>query len=182
MAKAQRKLQVVQTQSLKLDLGCGPRKREGFTGVDAMTFEGVDVVADLRKPWAWDDGSVEEVHCSHFLEHLTGAERVHFFNELYRVLKTDGKATIIVPSWTSERAYGDPTHQWPPVCGMAFYYLDKGWRATNAPHCGYTCDFAFVGGNSLANPWALKTQEVQAFAQTHYLNVAADMHVTLTKR
>ena len=169
-------------QDIKLDLGCGPRKKEGFIGVDSIKFEGVDVVADLRKPWKWANGSVSEVHCSHFLEHLTGAERVPFFNELYRVLKKDGKATIIVPSWTSERAYGDPTHQWPPVVGMSFFYLDKGWRAVNAPHCGYECDFGFVGGNSIGQPWNLKTQEVQAFAQTHYLNVAQDMHVTLTRR
>lgn len=209
------KTQPVQQQEIKLDLGCGPRKREGFIGVDAIKFEGVDWRADLKfSPWkfagktmpfgmkksncerviaamsdtlsmAWwtlPDNSVNEVHCSHFLEHLTGAERVTFFNELYRVMKKDGKATIIVPSWTSERAYGDPTHQWPPVCGMSFFYLDKNWRAANAPHCGYECDFQFVGGNSIGQPWNLKTQEVQAFAQTHYLNVAVDMHVTLTRR
>ena len=95
MAKAQRKLQVVEkTEPLKLDLGCGPRKREGFTGVDAIKFDGVDLVQDLRKPWQWEDGSVEEVHCSHFLEHLTGFERVHFFNELYRVLHKEDKARM----------------------------------------------------------------------------------------
>ena len=181
MAKA-KKLALVQPAALKLDLGCGPNKRDGFHGVDIMEFKGVDTVADLRGRWPWVDGSVEEVHCSHFLEHLTGAERVRFFNELYRVLKKDAKATIIVPSWTSERAYGDPTHQWPPVVGFSFYYLNKAWRDVNAPHCGYTCDFDFTGGNSLANPWNLKTQEAQAFAQTHYINVAQDMHVTVSKR
>ena len=34
---------------LKLDLGCGTRKRPGFRGVDSRKFEGVDVVADLRE-------------------------------------------------------------------------------------------------------------------------------------
>lgn len=169
---------------LKLDLGCGPNKREGFIGVDALEFGGkVDCVLDLKKgPWPWSDGQVSEVHCSHFLEHLTGAERVPFFNELYRVMAKDAKATIIVPSWTSERAYGDPTHQWPPVVGMFFFYLDKIWRQLNAPHCGLNCDFHFIGGNIIGAPWNLKTQEVQAFSQTHYLNVAQDMIVTLTRR
>ena len=32
---------------------------------------------------------------SHMLEHLEWPERVHFFNELGRVLKQGGKATII---------------------------------------------------------------------------------------
>lgn len=167
----------------RIDLGCGPNKRENFHGVDALPFDGkVDTVYDLRKKWPWADGSVDEAHSSHFLEHLDGAERVHFFNELYRVLRVGAKASIIIPSWTSERAYGDPTHKWPPVCGFAFYYLDKAWRAANAPHVGYTCNFEFVGGNNIAPQWTGRSQEVQAFAQTHYLNVAQDIHVTLTKR
>ena len=78
-------LEVVEApKPLKLDLGCGPNPREGFIGVDARQFgcDGVetdgkvDVIHDLRTDWPWKDGSVEEVHSSHFLEHLTGAERV----------------------------------------------------------------------------------------------------------
>jgi len=182
-AKKKQKIETV-PELLKLDFGCGKNKREGFHGVDAMQFDGkVDTVYDLRKtPWPGADGSVGEAHSSHFVEHLTGAERVQFFNELYRVMAKGAKALIIAPAWNSERAYGDPTHQWPPVCGFSFYYLDKGWRATNAPHVGYTCDFEFVGGNSLAAPWTLRNAETQAFAQTHYVNVAQDIHVTLTKR
>ncbi len=183
MVKKAKNLKVIEAPAiLRLDLGCGKNKREGFHGVDARQFDGkVDTVFDLRQPWAWPDGSIEEAHSSHFLEHLTGHERVHFFNELFRVLRPGGKATIIVPSWTSERAYGDPTHQWPPVTGFSFFYLNKQWREANAPHTGYVCDFDFVGGNSLAQPWDSRNQETQSFAQTHYINVAQDMHVTITK-
>lgn len=174
---------------IKLDFGCGPNKREGFTGIDVRQFGGkVDIVLDivercdgLFKKWPWDDESVDEAHTSHFVEHLTGDERVHFFNELYRVLKFGAQATIIVPSWTSERAYGDPTHKWPPFCGFSFFYMNKAWRDQNAPHVGYTCDFDFAGGNSLADPWGLRAAETQAFAQAHYLNVAQDILSTVSK-
>lgn len=206
---AKKKLAAVAAPELvKLDFGCGPRKREGFHGVDALPFDGkVDTVMNIAwRPgkipglinpvtnkdavilksgfakWHWADGSVDEAHASHFLEHLTGNERVHFFNELFRVLRPGAQASIIVPSWTHERAYGDPTHQWPPVVGFSFYYLNAKWREVNAPHCGYTCDFDFAGGNGLAAPWDSRSQETQAFAQTHYLNVATDMFVTVTKR
>lgn len=97
-------------EGVKLDLGCGKNKKAGFIGVDNISFDGVDVVHDLRTQWPWEKESVEEVHCSHFLEHLTNAERVHFWNELYRVMKPGAKAQIIVPHWSSGRAYGDPTH------------------------------------------------------------------------
>lgn len=167
---------------LKLDLGCGPNPKPGFLGVDALSFPGVGLLHDLRQPWPWADGSVGEVHCSHFLEHLTGAERVHFWNELYRVLHPGATAQIVVPHWSSGRAYGDPTHQWPPVVEFSFYYLDKGWRETNAPHCGLTCDFMATWGYSVTPAWQAKAQEAQLFAMTHYREVAQDLIATVTKR
>ena len=166
---------------LKLDLGCGPNPRDGFEGVDAIDF-GQPHKHDLRKAWPWKDGTVEEVYCSHFLEHLTGAERVHFFNELHRVMVPGGKATIIVPHWSSERAYGDPTHQWPPVVFFSFFYLNEEWRKANAPHSGYRCNFEASGGNSISQQWQARNQETQSFAQTHYMNVCQDLHVTVTKK
>src|SRR5678816_3387323 len=181
--KTAQALQPVETPKplLKLDLGCGKHPRQGFVGVDALDF-GQPVRTDLRQAWPWENDAVEEVHCSHFLEHLTATERVHFFNELYRVLINGGRATVIVPHWSSERAYGDPTHQWPPVVAFAFLYLNKAWRDQNAPHTGYTCDFDATGGNTIGVPWNARSQEVQMFAQTHYLNVSQDLIATFTKR
>jgi SAM-dependent methyltransferase len=168
---------------LKLDLGAGKNKREGFTAVDIRPFDGVDVVADLTKPWPWDDNSVAEVHASHFLEHLTGSERVHFMNELYRVLVPNGRATIITPHWASNRAYGDVTHQWPPVSEMFYYYLSKEWRAQNAPHNDfYTCDFAATWGYSTHPSLAVRNQEYQSFAVNFYKEAAQDLIATLTKK
>lgn len=180
MAKAKLK-QVVNQKLLQLDLGCGPNPKPGYEGVDSIDF-GQPHKVDLRKPWPWKDGSVNSAHCSHFLEHLSGTERVHFFNELYRVLVSKAQATIIVPHWSSERAYGDPTHQWPPVVFFSFFYLNADWRKQNAPHTGFKCDFEATGGNSLVQQWAARNQETQAFAQTHYMNVAQDLHVTIIKK
>lgn len=165
---------------LKLDLGCGKNKRQGFYGVDEIAFEGVDKVFDIRKPWPWKAGSVGEVHCSHFIEHLTWPERVHFFNELYRVLTPGGKCTLIFPHWNSCRFYGDPTHK-EPISEFAFYYLRKPWRDVNAPHCGYTCDFdaqwSYAPNPSLNG----KSQEVVTFAFQNYKEAITDIMATLTK-
>lgn len=168
---------------MKLDLGCGKNKREGFIGVDRRKFDGVDVVTDLRKLWPWSDGEVEEVHCSHFLEHLTAPERIHFVNELWRVLKVGGKAAIITPHWCSTRAYGDLTHQWPPVSEFWFYYLNKQWRAENAPHNDeYVCDFEATWGYGVHALIAVRNPEFQQFAINFYKEAAQDLHATLTKR
>lgn len=169
---------------VKLDLGCGKNKKESFTGVDIRQFEGVDVVCDLgNDPWPWEADSVDEVHCSHMVEHLDAKQRIHFVNELYRVLKKGAKALIIVPYWASNRAYGDLTHQWPPVAEMWFYYLNKDWRSTNAPHNDfYTCDFEATWGYSTHPSLATRNQEFQQFAVNFYKEAAQDIIATLTKR
>jgi hypothetical protein len=171
---------------MKLDIGCGPNKAAGFEGVDSIAFPGVDHVLDVRQtPWPWADGSIEEVHSSHFLEHLTGAERVAFFNELYRVLRPQAQARFITPSWTNERAYGDPTHQWPPVTTWTYFYLNKQWRDANAPHSGYTCDFDWqVAGTFDPNDtWvAMRTGEVKSVLMSRNINCTVDLICTLTRR
>lgn len=174
---------------LKLDLGCGKNKREGFLGVDSIKFDGVDIVADLREKWPWEDGSVDEVHCSHFLEHFERLERIHFANELYRVLKPNGTAQIIVPHWCSNRAYGDMTHCWPPVSEMWFFYLDKPWRSVNAPHDdiehnpkGYNCDFAATWGYAMHASLNVRPAEYQQHALTFWKEAAQDIVATLTAR
>lgn len=175
---------------IRLDFGCGPHKREGFLGVDSRPFVGVDVVCDLASDrWPWADGSVEEGHASHFLEHLTAPQRQHFFNELYRVLKVGGTCQIITPHWASNRAYGDPTHQWPPVSEMAFYYIAKDWRTANAPHTdaqwtpgGFACDFDATWGYALRGDLVARNQEYQQYALGNFKEAAQDLIATVTKR
>lgn len=168
---------------MKLDLGCGKNKKEGFIGVDSIAFEGVDIVHDLTQPWPWANDSIDEVNCSHFIEHLTAEQRIHFVNELHRVMKKGANATIITPHWASQRAYGDLTHQWPPIVEMWFFYLNKDWRSEQAPHnTFYTCDFEATWGYSLHPQIATRNQEFQQFATTFYKEAVQDMMANLKKR
>jgi len=184
MGEAARLESLPQPPTLKLDFGCGPHPREGFEGVDVRSFDGkVTHVVDLRTtPWPWADGSVLEAHASHFIEHLTASERIQFCNELWRILAPSGKCSIIVPHWASCRAYGDLTHQWPPVSEFWFYYLSKPWRDANAPHNdAYTCHFEATWGYSMRDDLHVRNQEYQQFALQNYKEVAQDLIATLTK-
>lgn len=173
-------------KTMKLDIGCGTRKQAGFTGVDAIAFAGVDVVHDVRNtPWPFADGSVTEVYSSHFVEHLTGAERISFFNELYRILAPGAEAMIICPHWSHERAYGDPTHQWPPVNTWTFLYLHAKWRRENAPHVGYACDFDLniTGQHDPADTWLTqRSAEEKAVSMHRNINCMTDIIARLKKR
>lgn len=167
---------------VRLDFGCGPHPREGFTGVDIQQFDGkVGYVLDLRQKWPWFDGTVDEFHSSHFVEHLTWPERVHFFNELYRVCKPGAKGQIITPHPFSVRFYGDPTHK-EPMSEFAYYYLSREWRKQNAPHVPYECDFEATWGYSLA-PWlAGRNQEFTNNAIQWYCDARQDIIATLIAR
>jgi SAM-dependent methyltransferase len=167
---------------VSLDLGCGKNKKPGFIGVDSRQFEGVDRVVDLTGLWPWADGEVDEINASHVVEHFTAPQRIHVVNEMFRVLKPGGKATIIVPHWASCRAYGDLTHQWPPVSEFWFYYLSKEWRSVNAPHNdGYTCDFQATWGYGLNQSLHTRNQEFQQFAVANYKEAISDIMATLVK-
>lgn len=183
---------------IKLDLGCGPNKNgPEWVGVDCMQFDNkVDIIFNLAeidltagtdkysqfKKWPWDDNTVDEIHCSHFLEHLTGVERVHFMNEVYRILKPGAKCTVVVPHWASNRSYGDVTHQWPPISEMYFYYLSVAWRAVNAPHNNfYKCNFNASWGYSMRQDLVVRTQEYQNFALQNFKEAAQDTIATLIK-
>lgn len=184
MAKQKALKVIAPTKLWKLDLGCGRSKREGFTGVDIMQMDGkVDVVTDLRQTWPWADNSVEEVNCSHFLEHLIPEDRIHFANELYRVMMPGAKCTLVVPHYRSERAYGDLTHVWPPVVGFWFAYLDKSWRESEVPYeKRYTCDFkGSTWGYTVNQALNGRSPEYVQNALTWWSEAAQDMVATLTK-
>jgi len=187
MGRASKAKLAAVTELLKLDFGCGPHKREGFHGVDQTAFPGVDTVCDLTvTPWPWADNSVSEAHASHFVEHLDAWQRVAFCNELYRVLVPNGTCSIVVPHWNICRAYGDPTHQWPPVSEFWFYYLNKDWRMANAPHCdgsikpgGFTCNLEATWGYAIRPDVTARNQEFQQFAMANYKEVILDTMATL---
>ena len=166
---------------LKLDLGCGENKREGFTGVDL--YAQADVKCDLMQfHWPWQDSSIDEIWCSHFFEHIAGPMRVRFMDEVWRILVPQGKMTIICPYWSSPRSIQDPMHQWPPISEQSFLYFNKGWRTQNKlNHYLGTCNFDFSFGYLLEQDTAQRTQEAQYFYIKHYVNAVNDIQVNLTK-
>lgn len=190
MARSAAKLKIVEsvapvkTEGLKLDLGAGQNCREGFKSVDA--YAKADYKVDLFKfPWSFADSSAEDVHCSHFFEHVPHLIRGKWMDELYRILQPGGKCTLITPYFNSIRATQDFTHEWPPVSPNSYLYFNKGWREQNKLTHGYydlKCDFDFTYGYSINAAWTTKSEESRNFALTHYNGVVDDLHVTVVSR
>ncbi len=97
------------SSSLVLELGCGMKKTPGRIGIDKLDLPHVDIVADIAKGLPFlPDNSVDEIHSSSFLEHVSDLEGI--LREIVRVLKPDGKCHIFVPHFSNPYFFSDYTH------------------------------------------------------------------------
>jgi hypothetical protein len=137
----------------------------------------------LTTKWAGPESdSVDEIHSSFALQYLTPEQRIYFVNECHRVLKVGGKLTVVVPYWSSSRAYGDLEVQWPPVVESWFSHLNAKWRNDNSVDSGYTCDFDFTWGYGMHPLIQSRNLEYQQHALTFWKEAAQDFIATGTKR
>jgi SAM-dependent methyltransferase len=170
------------SKKLRLDLACGNNKRRRFIGVDlAKDGTQADVEHDLENyPWPFGDNTVDEVFCSHFIEHVS--DMIAFMNELWRVMKPGGTLQFIAPYYTSVRASQDPTHK-RFISEETFYYFDREWRAANRlGHYPICCDFKVELIEHSLNPdYSDQSAEVIAHAARHFWNVIDEISVTLRK-
>jgi hypothetical protein len=126
---------------------------------------------------------VDSVEIVNLLQFLKPAERVHFVNELWRVLKPGGKAQIIAPQWASSRAYGDLAFEYPPIAEPWLFHLNAAWRKANAPWgTAYKCDFDATWGYGLHPLLVTRNQEYQQHAVTFWKEAAQDLVANLIKR
>lgn len=165
----------------KLDIACGQTKSEGWIGVDIAPGDGVDIVHDLEVfPWPFEDNSIDEARCSHYVEHTK--DLLKWFDEVYRILKPGAQIQVIAPYYTSMRCWQDPTHT-RAISEATFLYANKSWREANKlNHYPVSCDFDYSYGYNMDPAWAMRSEESRAFAIRHYWNVVMDIVVTMTKR
>ncbi len=95
---------------LKINLGSGGGKKEGFYGLDMANIDNnVDIVADLNRTLELlPDNSVSEIYSCHVLEHINNF--IGLMEELHRILRPNGKMEIKVPHFSNPYYYSDPTH------------------------------------------------------------------------
>ena len=82
---------------VKLNLGCGEDKREGYTNVDIRKEVNPDLVHDLEKPLPFPDNSVEEIIAFDIVEHFSFHKVEEILRDWFRVLKPGGVIHIRCP-------------------------------------------------------------------------------------
>lgn len=133
---------------MKLNLGCGFRKKDGFVNVDLASHCESDVVCDLaREKWPWENSSVEEVHFEFSLEQMgeTRQELFHVIKELYRVAKHECKVNILCLHPRHDQFVNDPlnTHR---LSVEFFQFLSM------------KQNLAAIGQGQLGHSWALENE------------------------
>jgi hypothetical protein len=109
---------------VRLDLACGETPKAGFEGVDIAGTMAVHKVNLWKFPWPWADSSVDELYCSHHLEHVPMREVEHRdLNEAcYKPMDHPPTRLVHVTpplSEIGERYIGQD---------MLFAFMDECWR------------------------------------------------------
>ncbi len=85
--------------SVKLNLGCGERKKEGYINVDWKSGLSPEVVHDLNVvPYPFPDNFADLIEADHILEHLD--KTFFIMREFHRILKPGGLLKVKVPHFS----------------------------------------------------------------------------------
>lgn len=193
----------VEKLPIRLDLAGGENPADGFECVDLYAPNAKHRVNLFTFPWPWEDSSVDEIHCAHFIEHIPmvfvdknqptfppshfgGEGQVDlwcaFFDECWRILKPGAKMTVFTPHVQSVRAFQDPTHR-RFHSEANFLYLDKKWRKANQlSHYLGDCDFEIHVDRLGPMEENFRHPEAQNLRNIHYWNAVYDLKATLIKR
>lgn len=83
---------------VRLHLGCGPERRDGWVNVDANADVNPDVVSRAEHLPDFADASVDAIEACHLFEHFTQTEALGALREWARVLKPGGKLCLELPN------------------------------------------------------------------------------------
>jgi predicted SAM-dependent methyltransferase len=87
-------IRLIKEKLIRLDIGSGDFPLEDFVSIDL--HKDADVVHNIKEPLPYKDGTVDEIYCSHLIEHVWDEEIRDILRDWRRVLKPGGQLTI----WT----------------------------------------------------------------------------------
>ncbi len=87
---------------IKLNIGCGKHKKDGYINIDISPKYKPDIVASATH-LPFKSNSVDEIYTSHMVEHVPNFEKA--MREMHRILKPGGKLYIVVPYSAATSAY-----------------------------------------------------------------------------
>lgn len=93
---------------MKLNLGCGNDKREGYINCDISPLIKPDRIIDLEKKLPFKTNSIDEILAYHVLEHINNF--IPLMKEIHRICKPKAKIYVKCPFYAGWGQWNDPTH------------------------------------------------------------------------
>ena len=115
---------------MKLNLGCGNKRKQGFVGVDFAPCDAADILADRTGTLPFTDSSIDEIWLDNVIEHIQDIPQ--FMRELHRICRDGGVITLITPHFSSADSWRDLTH----VHHLSFFSMDHFQREGVAHYTG----------------------------------------------
>ena len=84
---------------LKLHLGCGNIRLDGFINIDIRQTAATDKIMDISDLAEFSDNSVDLIYASNCLEHFSFRVVADILHEWGRVLRTGGELILRVPDF-----------------------------------------------------------------------------------
>jgi hypothetical protein len=146
-----------ESSKLKLNIGSGDKRYEGFINCDHSNIFNPEYVFNLEKDiWPFKDNTVDEVIAHHVLEHM-GEGYFHCLKELYRVCKNNAIIDIKVPHYKNENQFHDPTHR-RPITKIGFLLFSKKYNREDTSAGSklglmYDIDFEIISCEHSLNMW-----------------------------
>ena len=114
--------------AIKINLGSGLRRIEGFINIDNRPEVNPDVVCDITHGLPFDDSSVDYVRAHDVLEHIPLGKTLPAIEEIYRVLKPGGIFESFTPdAERGQGAFQDPHH--------LSFWVEQSWLYYSDPAC-----------------------------------------------
>jgi len=90
----------MKSKPLKLNVGCGEAKLEGFINIDLAARVKPDLICDItKKSLPYKAGTVDEIHFLHCIEHIESKHHSKIILEFFRVLKPGGFLILAYPEF-----------------------------------------------------------------------------------
>ena len=115
---------------MKLNIGSGQKRLDGYKNIDTYPSDQTDMFGDLDVAIDLPDACADEILLDNVIEHVDSV--VHAMKELRRLLKVNGVLRIYTPHFTSHSLWRDPTHRH----HLSYFSFDMFCKERNAHYLG----------------------------------------------
>ena len=105
---------------MKLHLGCGNKRIEGFLNIDVRYQPNVDYIDNIKFLRKTPNNSVELIYASHVLEHFSRWDYMSVLQRWYETIKPNGILRIAVPDFEQLCKYYIETKEIRKISGMLY--------------------------------------------------------------